>query len=102
MRFYLLRAYQQTDSFQDFEDWDDVGLNVPRPADLHTMYREFCSRMPGYVQRKDASCYANMNGENNSFIESGDANQSELLNKLVSTKPFLLSVSSVFLVSVEF
>lgn len=74
--------------FQDFEDWDDVGLNVPRPADLHTMYREFCSRTPGYTQRKDAACSVNMSAENNPFYESNDHNQTELLNKLVCSYDF--------------
>ncbi|XP_046607039.1 RAB11-binding protein RELCH homolog isoform X1 [Neodiprion virginianus] len=26
---------------QDFEDWDDVGLNIPKPAQLLQIYREF-------------------------------------------------------------
>ncbi|XP_049808480.1 RAB11-binding protein RELCH homolog [Schistocerca nitens] len=26
---------------QDFEDWDDVGLNIPKPAELLQLYREF-------------------------------------------------------------
>ncbi|KAK7793564.1 hypothetical protein R5R35_000400 [Gryllus longicercus] len=26
---------------QDFEDWDDVGLNIPKPAELLTLYRDF-------------------------------------------------------------
>lgn len=57
---------------------------MPRPADLHTMYREFCSRTPGYVQRKDACCSVNMNSEDNPFFESTGDNHAGLLNKLVS------------------
>lgn len=26
---------------QDFEDWDDVGLNISKPAELLQMYRDF-------------------------------------------------------------
>ncbi|XP_078720087.1 RAB11-binding protein RELCH homolog isoform X1 [Lampetra fluviatilis] len=29
---------------QDFDDWDDVGLNVSKPADLLTLYRECVAR----------------------------------------------------------
>lgn len=25
---------------QDFEDWDDVGLNIPKPVELLQLYRE--------------------------------------------------------------
>ncbi len=26
---------------QDFEDWDDVGLNIPKPPDLLHLYRDY-------------------------------------------------------------
>ena len=28
-------------NFQDFEDWDDVGLNTPKPPDLLRLYRDY-------------------------------------------------------------
>ena len=28
-------------SFQDFEDWDDVGLNTAKPPDLLHLYRDY-------------------------------------------------------------
>ncbi|CAG2182864.1 unnamed protein product, partial [Oppiella nova] len=28
---------------QDFESWDDVGLNVPKPSDLLTLFRNYWS-----------------------------------------------------------
>ncbi|XP_076057124.1 RAB11-binding protein RELCH homolog [Oratosquilla oratoria] len=50
---FLINEYLVTNSYkltaitfadenddQDFEHWDDVGLNVPRPADLVKMYRD--------------------------------------------------------------
>ncbi|KAF4527463.1 hypothetical protein B566_EDAN016227 [Ephemera danica] len=45
---YLLRqgyrltavTFSEENENQDFEDWDDVGLNVPRPPELTRMYRE--------------------------------------------------------------
>ncbi|XP_058801173.1 RAB11-binding protein RELCH homolog [Phymastichus coffea] len=38
---------------QDFEDWQDVGLNIPKPPELHQIYREFM-RCTGYD--KPPSC----------------------------------------------
>lgn len=32
---------------QDFEDWQDVGLNIPKPPELLQIYREFM-RSTGY------------------------------------------------------
>lgn len=32
---------------QDFEDWQDVGLNIPKPAELLQIYREYM-RANGY------------------------------------------------------
>ncbi|XP_039285476.1 RAB11-binding protein RELCH homolog [Nilaparvata lugens] len=33
---------------QDFEDWDDVGLNIPKPAELLQLYRD-AMRQGGYM-----------------------------------------------------
>lgn len=35
--------------YQDFEDWDDVGLNIPKPAELLSLYRDFM-RQAGNVK----------------------------------------------------
>lgn len=45
--YLLLHGYKLTsitfadeNEEQDFEDWDDVGLNIPKPAELLQLYRE--------------------------------------------------------------
>lgn len=38
--------------FQDFEIWDDVGLNISRPPNLLSMYRD---RAKSYL-KSDVSC----------------------------------------------
>lgn len=40
---YKLTAITFSDEVenQDFEDWQDVGLNIPKPPELHQIYREF-------------------------------------------------------------
>ncbi|XP_011138092.2 lisH domain and HEAT repeat-containing protein KIAA1468 homolog [Harpegnathos saltator] len=46
--YLLARSYKLTsitfsdeDEDQDFEDWQDVGLNIPKPAELLQIYREY-------------------------------------------------------------
>lgn len=34
---------------QDFEDWDDVGLNIPKPAELLQLYRDYM-RQTGHLK----------------------------------------------------
>lgn len=45
--YLLLHGYKLTsitfadeNEEQDFEDWDDVGLNIPKPVELLQLYRE--------------------------------------------------------------
>ena len=30
---------------QDFDDWDDVGLNIPKPPDLLYLFRNYSTCM---------------------------------------------------------
>nr|CAD7203316.1 unnamed protein product [Timema douglasi] len=46
--YLLLHGYKLTsitfadeNEHQDFEDWDDVGLNIPKPAEVLTLYRDY-------------------------------------------------------------
>ena len=32
-------------SVQDFDDWDDVGLNIPKPPDLLFLFRNYSTVM---------------------------------------------------------
>ncbi|XP_021937822.1 lisH domain and HEAT repeat-containing protein KIAA1468-like isoform X2 [Zootermopsis nevadensis] len=54
--YLLLHGYKLTsitfadeNENQDFEDWDDVGLNIPKPAELLSLYRDFM-RQSGHVR----------------------------------------------------
>ncbi|XP_078395763.1 RAB11-binding protein RELCH homolog isoform X2 [Cetorhinus maximus] len=40
---------------QDFELWDDVGLNIPKPPDLLQMYREYGSHATSSKEMKDVA-----------------------------------------------
>ena len=41
---------------QDFDDWDDVGLNLPKPASMLHLYREFSQHVTPAVQSHDFGC----------------------------------------------
>ncbi|XP_054287320.1 RAB11-binding protein RELCH homolog [Macrosteles quadrilineatus] len=45
---------------QDFEDWDDVGLNIPKPSELLQLYRD-AMRQPAHgFTTKDHACQADI------------------------------------------
>ena len=48
---------------QDFEDWDDVGLNIPKPPDLLHLYRDFGSHVTPITDTEEAECYVNFTDE---------------------------------------
>lgn len=52
--YLLARSYKLTSitfsdecEDQDFEDWEDIGLNIPKPVELLQIYREYM-RTNGY------------------------------------------------------
>ncbi|XP_076658534.1 RAB11-binding protein RELCH homolog [Halictus rubicundus] len=58
--YLLARSYKLTsitfsdeNENQDFEDWQDVGLNIPKPAELLQIYREYM-RANGYEKAPSA------------------------------------------------
>ncbi|XP_057332305.1 RAB11-binding protein RELCH homolog [Microplitis mediator] len=64
---------------QDFEDWDDVGLNIPKPPNLLQIYREFLSKT-GYDKPPsiDASTQTDFVDEQ---IEVNDDNPTDEINE---------------------
>ncbi|XP_077982155.1 RAB11-binding protein RELCH homolog [Glandiceps talaboti] len=41
---------------QDFEDWDDVGLNLPKPPDLPHLYRDYGGHVLPIKETADVGC----------------------------------------------
>ncbi|XP_070574126.1 RAB11-binding protein RELCH homolog isoform X2 [Ptychodera flava] len=41
---------------QDFEDWDDVGLNIPKPPDILHLYRDFGSHAVPIKDTAEVGC----------------------------------------------
>lgn len=64
---------------QDFEDWQDVGLNIPKPPELLQIYREFM-RSTGY----DKPPSSNISVQTDDELSQLDQSKEEELNKLVS------------------
>lgn len=64
---------------QDFEDWQDVGLNIPKPPELLQIYREFM-RATGYDKPPSSSVSVQTDDE----LCQKDQSKEDELNKLVS------------------
>ena len=83
--FLLAHSYKLTsitfsdeNENQDFEDWQDVGLNIPRPPELLQVYREFM-RSTGY-DKPPSSDIAIQTDE----VEPEETEKEVELNKLVT------------------
>lgn len=64
---------------QDFEDWDDVGLNIPKPPDLVSLYREFIRHVHPYFRSQSTGVQTHL--ENDMVIERR-LYQSELVDEI--------------------
>ena len=42
--------------FQDFESWDDVGLNIAQPPDLLHLYRDYSSHVMPTSDHCEGGC----------------------------------------------
>ena len=48
---------------QDFEDWDDVGLNVAKPPGLVHLYRDFSQHTNPSIDRQEFGCMVDLTSE---------------------------------------
>lgn len=53
--FGVIQIHAFNFSFQDFELWDDVGLNIPKPPDLLQLYRNCGTPLPSPRDTADVS-----------------------------------------------
>ncbi|KAK6185475.1 hypothetical protein SNE40_007698 [Patella caerulea] len=49
-------TFSEENEQQDFEDWDDVGLNVARPPDLLSLFRDFGNHVMPVKETHNVSC----------------------------------------------
>lgn len=66
---------------QDFEDWDDVGINISKPPDLIHLYRGFGGGL--LVEKHDFECMASLDADINSNVLKLETEQQELSNKIL-------------------
>ncbi|KAK3924172.1 RAB11-binding protein RELCH [Frankliniella fusca] len=89
--YLLLHGYKLTsitfadeNEKQDFEDWDDVGLNIPKPAELLQLYRDHMRQSGWCKPGANVECQTDFIPEKTSDGESCEtqADVVELLEKL--------------------
>ncbi|XP_064641709.1 RAB11-binding protein RELCH homolog [Lineus longissimus] len=49
-------TFAEENENQDFEDWDDVGLNIPKPPDLLHLYRDYNQHVTPSEDVRDGEC----------------------------------------------
>ncbi|XP_052230319.1 RAB11-binding protein RELCH homolog isoform X2 [Dreissena polymorpha] len=76
-------TFSEENEDQNFEDWDDVGLNIPQPPDLLHLYRDYNNHtMP---ERNVTSCETQTD-ETVEYIDSLEAAIIELKEELATVK----------------
>uniref|UniRef100_A0A8K9XHK7 RAB11 binding and LisH domain, coiled-coil and HEAT repeat containing n=1 Tax=Oncorhynchus mykiss TaxID=8022 RepID=A0A8K9XHK7_ONCMY len=64
---------------QDFELWDDVGLNIPKPPDLLQIYRNCGSALPSPRDTVDVSVGVEAGELTGNYISSKQSTQTDLM-----------------------
>lgn len=70
---------------QDFEDWDDVGLNIPRPSGLIHLFKDYSSHEAPSKETADVAVEADMEGDSAHQMELEWKTQIEELVSMVVT-----------------
>lgn len=74
-------TFSEENVIQDFEDWDDVGINIAKPPDLIHLYRGFGGGL--LVEKHDFECMASLDADINSNVLKLETEQQELSNKIL-------------------
>ncbi|XP_041376691.1 RAB11-binding protein RELCH homolog [Gigantopelta aegis] len=56
-------TFAEENEEQDFEDWDDVGLNIPRPPGLLHLFRDYGNHIMPQKESQDVGCEADIEDE---------------------------------------
>ncbi|CAH1780279.1 unnamed protein product, partial [Owenia fusiformis] len=56
-------TFAEENEDQDFDDWDDVGLNISKPPDVLHLYRDFSNHLSPTVEQVDFECNVNLEDE---------------------------------------
>ena len=72
--------------FQDFEDWDDVRLNIPKPAELLQLYRD--------AMKHPNSCVSDDNStQTDDYVSEPDQTVKDQLHLLVCHLQLILMIN---------
>ncbi|KAK3085392.1 hypothetical protein FSP39_002678 [Pinctada imbricata] len=88
-------TFSEENEDQDFEDWDDVGLNIPRPPDLLHLYKDFGSHVTPIPETCDVCCDVDMETDHvTSLTEEWDQLKEILEKKISSLEEEVLRIGS--------
>ena len=88
---YKLTAvtFSEENDNQDFEDWDDVGLNISKPTDLMSIFQDYDQNQIKIVEKKNVECYVNFQK-----IPSDDDDNLFLNKKVSELEQKILEISN--------
>ncbi|XP_076470808.1 RAB11-binding protein RELCH homolog isoform X2 [Babylonia areolata] len=72
-------TFAEENEDQDFEDWDDVGLNMPKPPDVVHLFRDYGTHVSPTSETKESACQTDI----------GDKLQEQIVQTLEETQRFL-------------
>ena len=75
-------TFSEENDSQDFEDWDDVGINISKPPDLVHLYRDYGQHASILVGKQDFECMVSLDADINSNIEQFNAELAEKIAAL--------------------
>lgn len=75
-------TFSEENDNQDFDDWDDVGLNISKPGDLMTLFHDFGQQKEKYVEKKDFECMVQLDEINSDDIPENKRILQEKINEL--------------------
>lgn len=68
--------------WQDFELWDDVGLNIPKPPDLLQLYRSCGSALPSTRDMVDIAVGVELGDLPGNYVTQDPQKKPDLLQKV--------------------
>ncbi|KAL8571755.1 hypothetical protein ACOMHN_051122 [Nucella lapillus] len=72
-------TFAEENEDQDFEDWDDVGLNMPKPPDVVHLFRDYGTHVSPTRETQESACQTDL----------ADQLQEQVVQTLEETQKFL-------------
>ncbi|XP_025114881.1 lisH domain and HEAT repeat-containing protein KIAA1468-like isoform X4 [Pomacea canaliculata] len=76
-------TFAEENEDQDFEDWDDVGLNMPKPPGVVQLFRDYGTHTSPACETQDKSCQADLDSKKyTEMLQEWDSLQNQLETKV--------------------